>query len=166
MHVSSLLADRSQSVPNLWGLSPRDFGQVCPLAATCHHWISCLMCRAAEAPGGTVLELKMEASTDAMYRPRPTSRGAASRVPSWPSWVWQQLGRMALLVTSWAAVKWLLRSLGSFRRAACSKEVWSLQELGLAAEIACGRTGRVYEGCIHGQHVAVKVCLSLLATWG
>ena len=90
-------------------------------------------------------------------------RGAVS---SATSWVWQQLGQMALLVASWAAIKWPLQSLGSFKRAACPKEVWSLQELGLTAEIACGRTGRVYEGCIQGQHVAVKVSNSALLLLG
>lgn len=48
---------------------------------------------------------------------------------------------------------------GAFRKqAACSKEAWSLQELGLTSQIGIGRTARVYEGCIDGTPVAVKVC--------
>ena len=35
-----------------------------------------------------------------------------------------------------------------------------MQELGLGAEIGAGRTARVFEGCINGEPVAVKVCSS------
>ncbi|KAK9817423.1 hypothetical protein WJX74_000043 [Apatococcus lobatus] len=43
------------------------------------------------------------------------------------------------------------------RPAARLKEVWSLQELAIGAEIGRGRTGHVYEGCINRERVAVKV---------
>lgn len=127
-----------------------------------HLCIRCSMCRAAEAPG-KLLRLKKIAPTDATYRPQPTFGEAAS---SAAAWVWQQLGQMALHAVSWGAVKWLLQSWGSSRHAACAKKVWSLQELGLAAEIACGRTGHVYEGRINGKHVAVKVCSPAFSALG
>ncbi|CAL8469824.1 g9366 [Coccomyxa elongata] len=39
-----------------------------------------------------------------------------------------------------------------------SKDVWTWEELNLTGWIAQGRTGSVFEGCIGGSPVAVKVC--------
>lgn len=42
----------------------------------------------------------------------------------------------------------------------------SIQELGITTEVGYGRTGRVYEGRIDRQRVAVKVCSSATSPLG
>lgn len=66
-------------------------------------------------------------------------------------------------IASWWVGKQVVQFLRRLTPAARSKNVWSLQELNLSAEIGFGRTGRVYEGCINGNRVAVKVCTFKLA---
>ena len=112
------------------------------------------MCRSAKHPGRHV-SLWKEDPTNPMDRPPATF---LQLVLSIASWARQQLWQVALLVASWWARERLLQAFGRPRPAASSKEVWSLGELGLGAEIGCGRTGHVYEGRINGQRVAVKVC--------
>lgn len=113
------------------------------------------MCSATERPG-KLLELKEMPSTDASTRSFGGVVGG-----SVASLVQQLLGQIALLVASWGGIRWILHLLSNYRQPTCSRDVWSLQELGLTAEIARGRTGRVFQGRINGIHVAVKVCSSL-----
>ncbi|KAK9866711.1 hypothetical protein WJX84_010026 [Apatococcus fuscideae] len=88
-----------------------------------------VMPMAAECPGKQ-LESDRADLTDPADTPLPTFLQAAFSAASWAR---QQLGRVAVHMAS------------------------CLEELGLTAEIGCGRTGRVYEGCINGERVAVKV---------
>ncbi|BDA40883.1 probable rasGEF domain-containing serine/threonine-protein kinase X at C-terminar half [Coccomyxa sp. Obi] len=39
-----------------------------------------------------------------------------------------------------------------------NKDIWTREELNISAWIAQGRTGSVFEGCIGGRPVAIKVC--------
>ncbi len=111
---------------------------------------SCSMCRGAEHPGRQLKSKKAD------LRSPPVSQQAAFST----AWAWQQLQKVAVQIGRLWAIGWLLRAFQRLRPTARSKEEWSLQELGLDAEIGCGRTGRVFEGCINGQPVAVKVCSS------
>lgn len=115
------------------------------------------MCRGAKHPA-TPLKSKIPDLTDPVDSSLTTSPKAAV---SAASWVWEHLWLVAVHVASWWAVKQLRQAFCRLRPAARSKEAWSLEELGLTAEIGGGRTGRVYEGCINGKPVAVKVCSSV-----
>ncbi|KAK9822550.1 hypothetical protein WJX74_003839 [Apatococcus lobatus] len=118
-----------------------------PMAGIYH-----LMLRGASQPGRQVMsrDLYITASADAPLPTAPHTKSSAT------SWARQPLGLLLMHIASWWAILRLLQAFRRFRSTACSKEVWSLQELGVGAEIGCGRTGRVYEGRINGQRVAVK----------
>ncbi len=106
------------------------------------------MCRGAQHPGRHVKSRPPDPTAPARVRsptfPVPALSAVSSR-------------QVALNSLSWLAVKRLLQNLGRLRPVDRTKEFWSLRELGMAGEIGQGRTGRVYEGCINSQQVAVKV---------
>ncbi len=106
------------------------------------------MCRGAEHLGRQLKSKKAD------LKPPPASPQTANST----AWVWQQMWKVAMQIGRLLAIGWLLQAFRRFRPAARSKEEWSLHELGLDAEIGGGRTGRVLEGFINGQPVAVKVC--------
>ena len=112
------------------------------------------MCRGAEHPGKQVRSRKADLELPAGAPPPTLLQFAFSAA----SWAWQQLGQVVLHIAGWWAVKQLLQALHGLWPVARSKELWSLEELSLTAEIGRGRTGRVYVGCINRQSVAVKVC--------
>ncbi|KAK9825621.1 hypothetical protein WJX74_010498 [Apatococcus lobatus] len=122
-----------------------------------------LMQRGSENPGRLVKLRKTQlidhASTRQTFVPPPPTflQSASSWARQQLGWARQQLGRVAVYIASYWAVKRLLQAFRRPRPEACWKQVWSLQELGITDEIGCGRTGRVYAGCIIGQRVAVKV---------
>ncbi len=69
----------------------------------------------------------------------------------------QQSWQVAENILSWWGVKRLLQTVSRLRPVDCTQKVWTLQELNIGSEIGHGHTGKVYEGCINGQRVAVKV---------
>ena len=116
------------------------------------------MCSAATAPPGKVVSTKDDSPTAAGGEPVASASPPRNPLQAVSSWAWQQFEQLAAALASLWAIGWLLQALRSRRPVAYAKEVWSLDELGLTCQIGAGRTGRVFQGSIHGQRVALKVC--------